>query len=454
MLSSSSSERRPTDELEEYDQSCLPVARAGVLTFLALALFLAYLTRHCLAAVNTTLQQELGINNEQFGWLVSAFSAGYLLCQIPGGWLGQRFGTRSMLALFAALWSVMTSLFALVTSLWLLVPLRFVFGLAQAGLVPNQAQVIKDWFPEHRRASASAVLMAAMQVGGLASLALTGWLMRFWNWRTIFQCYALFGIAWAILFAWFFRTFPRDMPFLKSKQPEDLQIKIVPQTKAVPQTIPWGPLLRSRSFWGLAGQAFFKAAGYNFTVTFFPAMLEFAYQAPRESTGSLAAGSLIGLVIGSLIGGRAIDSIQYRSNNKRLSRCAVAGVSLVITGSVMLAAPLFNSAFGLASLMAVAAFTSGFAQSPPWAAIIDIGGKQTAVAMGFMNCASSLPGVLISPLAGKLMDHIKATDGNWNLLILLHACFYLISAVCWFFVDPHRSIDERPSPDAETPDAV
>lgn len=115
-------------------------------------------------------------------------------------------------------------------------------------------------------------------------------------------------------------------------------------------------------------------------------------------------------------------------------------VSLGVTGALMLAAPWTESGTSLAALMAGAAFASGFAQGPPWAAIIDIGGRQSAVAMGFMNCASSLPGIIISPLTGKLMDHIQRTQGDWNLLILIHAGFYLAAGFCWLLVDPQRPI--------------
>ena len=453
MQSSSTPETRLSDELADLSPARLSAARAGVLVLLATALFLAYLTRHSLAVVNTSMQQELGINNEQFGWIISAFSTGYLLCQIPGGWLGQRFGTRWMLAAFAAAWSVMTSLFTLAGSIWSLVTIRLLFGMAQAGLVPNQAQVIKDWFPEQRRATTSSLLMAAMQVGSVASLALTGWVSQSWGWRTIFHVYGALGIAWAVVFAWWFRTYPQEMAWLTGGEAPLVQMDRS-ETRASSAKIPWEPIFRSRSFWGLAGQAFFKAAGYNFAVTFFPAMLEFAYAVPKEQTGNLAAISMVGLVAGSLIGGWTIDGVQRRTENKRVSRCLVAGISLVLTASVMSAAPLMKTGMGLSLLMGVAALVSGFAQSPPWAAIIDIGGKQTAVVMGFMNCASSLPGIIISPLTGRLMDQIQKTNGDWNIPILLHALFYLLAALCWLAVDPNRTIESVSSDREEPPHAV
>ena len=86
----------------------LRIARWGVLLLLAAAGACAYLTRHALAVANTTIQAELGIDNEQFGYLYGAFSLGYMLFQIPGGWLLDRFGAKRVYGASIALWSVFT----------------------------------------------------------------------------------------------------------------------------------------------------------------------------------------------------------------------------------------------------------------------------------------------------------------------------------------------------------
>ena len=118
----------------------------SVLILLALASSSAYLTRHCLAVANTTIQKELDLNSEQMGYVFSLFALGYMIFQIPGGVVGLRIGTRNALPLFSVLWSVITVWSSLVYSLVPLLASRLTFGLAQAGLVPNTAQVIKDWF--------------------------------------------------------------------------------------------------------------------------------------------------------------------------------------------------------------------------------------------------------------------------------------------------------------------
>ena len=77
-----------------------------VLGVVAFASASAYLTRYCISAANTTIQDDLGFDDTQMGQLMSAFALGYLLCQIPGGWLGNRFGTRLTFAVLSIVWSL------------------------------------------------------------------------------------------------------------------------------------------------------------------------------------------------------------------------------------------------------------------------------------------------------------------------------------------------------------
>ncbi len=422
-------------------------AQWGVLFLLALAAASAYLTRHCLAVANTTIQAEIGFNNEQFGYLYGAFSLGYLLCQVPGGWLGQKLGTRVALPLCGVLWSVMTLATAWVTTLPMLIAARFLFGLAQAGLVPNQAKVLQDWIPPAGRGTASAVLVVAMSVGGVASFSLTSWLIDHVHWRMIFVAYAGVGFGWAMLFYSLFRATPAEVRWLHQADAGASPASATPLAVR-PQlpTIPFSTLLMSRNLWGLSGQALFKAAGYNILVTFLPAVLEYAYAVPRDQTGGLTSWSLIGVIAGSMFGGWLIDVVQRWTGRKCYSRSGVACSSLMLTAVLMAAAGLATDATTLAVLLAISSLFSGMAGAAPWVATIDIGGKNTAVVMGVMNSASAFAGILISPLVGKLVDDIKATDGNWSLVIWLHAGFYAIAALCWLAVDPDRIlVGERES---------
>jgi len=413
-----------------------------VLGLLALAASSAYLTRHCLAVANTTMQEELHFNNEQFGYLYGAFSLGYLLFQIPGGWLGQKFGTRITMPGLSVIWSLCTVVTAAVTSLGAMLASRFIFGLAQAGLVPNSAKVVKDWFPVAVRGKASSVCAMAMSLGGIITISLTSYLLKDHDWREIFRAYSLVGIVWAIAFYFYFRTRPEQHAGVNQAERDLIREGESENDDGEPAKMNWGAAFRDRNAWALCGQLIFKATGYNFFVTFFPAFLEYKYNIEKADAGMLTTYPLIGVVFGSLLGGMVIDGLYKKTGSKWISRCGVASGALLLTATFAFGSTFTGSAQQLATVIAVGSFFSGVAMPCPWAASIDMGGKNPALVMGMMNAAGCLAGICISPLIGRLIDHIKRIDGNWDVVVYVHAGFYLCAALLWLVVNPNKTIGQ------------
>jgi sugar phosphate permease len=436
--------------------------RYGVLALVAFAAGSAYLTRHCLAVANTTIQKELGWNNWQMGLVLSAFSFGYLICQVPGGWLGNRVGTRWALSLLSMLWSVLTLWTSAVSLLASMAASRFAFGMAQAGLVPISMQVVKDWIPPGRRGICSALITVSMSVGGALAVHYTAVLMESFHWRQVFQMYSVVGIVWALVFFAYFRTRPEQHPWVnraeldlirgtrKPVTPEahgtsDSGLEPLSQENAMPidsegSGLSPESLARSVVLWALCAQMFFKAAGYNLFVTFFPTYLELAYGVSRTSAGTMTKWPLLGVIAGGLAGGLLVDSVLRRTGSKWMSRSGVACITLLMTAIVFLIASRATTPVSFVTVLSFGAALSGMSHPSMWTAAIDIGGRHTAVIAGIMNMAGSLSGVLITPAVGRSMDTIRDTGGDWNFIIYLHATFYLSSAVAWLFVNPNRVV--------------
>ena len=416
-----------------------------VLGLVAFASSSAYLTRHCITVANTTIQLELGFTSEQMGTVFAAFSLGYLLCQIPGGLLGNRFGTRAALPMLSLLWSIFTVWTSAVSSLVLMKTSRLAFGMAQAGLVPNSSQVIKDWFPIRFRGSVSAVIGVSMSIGGAVTMVLTAFLIERMHWRTVFRLYSLVGIAWAIAFWLIFRTRPEQHPLVPASDPEPTPADKPTDVEETPDT-PADTFTRATVILGglsilwLAIQSFFRAAGYNLFVTFFPEFLERGHGLSREAAGSLTFWPLFGVIIGGLIGGPLVDGLLRLTGNRWISRSGVAFVALGTTALLTFAAASAGSVQMLVLLISIGAGFSGMASPSAWAAVIDLGGRYTATFAGLMNMAGCVAGILVTPFLGRMIDRIKETDGDWNQVIFLHAAFYLIAAVSWLMIFPSRRL--------------
>jgi MFS family permease len=201
--------------------------------------------------------------------------------------------------------------------------------------------------------------------------------------------------------------------------------------------------------WTISIQSFFRAAGYNFFVTFFPSFLEYVYGISRKDAGMYTTGPLLGVITGGLIGGWLVDSLFRRTGNKRISRSAVAVGTLGFTSLLTFASTWTTTAEGLVAVISIGALFSGMAGPSAWTATMDMSGKHTAVIVGIANMAGCISGFVATPLLGRLIKEIKNTNGNWNLVIYLHVAYYLAAAICWVFIRPEKLI--VPSSDGPKP---
>src|SRR5207249_11389870 len=120
--------------------------RWKILALLTLISVITYVDRVNISVAARQMMPALGLTQLQMGYVFSAFVLGYAVFQIPGGWLGDRWGSRKILALAVAWWSVFTILTALAGTLptvrtigilGSLMLVRFLIGLGEAAALPN-----------------------------------------------------------------------------------------------------------------------------------------------------------------------------------------------------------------------------------------------------------------------------------------------------------------------------
>ena len=421
-----------------------------VMVLVSLASTTAYLTRHAIAPSATTIQAETGITNEQMGYILSVMSIGYFVFQIPTGWLGTRFGTRFALPFLCVAWSACTVWFAAVSSFWGFIWARMMFGGMQAGLVPNAAKVVKDWFPLAQRGLASAASGSAMSVGGAISIALTAVLLESYSWRTAFVMLAGVSLIWAAGFYLLFRTRPEEHPWVNESEVAVIHSDEAESSDSIMEaaepSIDSQPTFRehavtavsSLSMWALCVQSAFKAAGYQMFVTWFPAFLEKGYGVTRESAGLMASSPLIGVVVGSLAGGVITDWLLVRTGNKFISRCGVAIGSLGLSGLLCVVASWTPDPTRLVAAMALGALFSGLCGPAAWTATMDVAGRQTPLVMALMNMGGTFGGFALPIVVGYMIGNIERTGGDWNQVLYLIAGIYWVAALAWFFINPKK----------------
>jgi MFS transporter, ACS family, glucarate transporter len=206
--------------------------RLQVMALLCGLSFLTYYDRQCIVRAQEGIQQSLGLGDEQMGLVFGAFWLAYALFEIPGGWMGERFGSRATLTRIVLAWSLFTALTGAATGFLSLLAFRFLFGAGEAGAYPNMAHIQSRWLPQSERARAGGALWLAARWGAAFAPLLFGtltrgidswqagvgddspwqWVASLPSWRIGFFISGVLGIVWgAAFFPWF-----RDDPAKKS----------------------------------------------------------------------------------------------------------------------------------------------------------------------------------------------------------------------------------------------
>src|SRR2546421_1635987 len=120
--------------------------RYGVLGFACALSMITYLDRVCFGTVAPYIQKEFNLSESEKGYLFTAFALAYALFEVPSGWLGDVFGPRRTLIRIVLWWSFFTALTGAVGlkvggvvlgGLGTLIVVRFLFGMGEAGGLPN-----------------------------------------------------------------------------------------------------------------------------------------------------------------------------------------------------------------------------------------------------------------------------------------------------------------------------
>jgi len=420
----------------------------------------AYLSRNCLGvfAADEAFRAELNASRQQLSDVMSAFFIAYGVFQIPAAWLGQRFGSRIVLTLYAVAWSLCTAVLGFGGTVGFLTAAMAAIGMAQAGVFPNAARSIADWMPAHRKAIACGFMAAFMSIGGAAASGLTGMLADFLPWRSIVIAYSTPGLVWAVVFYVWFRDRPEDHPdvdeselaFIRGDSSLARSDEIpASETEAIDRdvtadapvvtgspSINWHGMLTSRALWLINGQQFFRGAGYIFFATWFPTYLRETHGVSVKDAGLLSSLPLLAVVLGCALGGILTDMLLERTDSRAISRKYVASLSLAICGVLTVSALWADGLTMAMALITAGSFFAAVAGPCSYAQTMDLGGNQIPVVFGMMNMMGNF-GAAICP---QLVTRTAAATG-WQSVLFLFLGIYLAGALCWALLDTEATIE-------------
>ena len=408
-----------------------------------LAAVVLYLDRICIAEIVKLdeFRNALSLTKEQTGGIMSAFFLAYALGQVPAGWLSDRFGARRMLPLYILIWSVCTILTGLATGFFMLIAVRLLFGIAQAGCYPTAGSLVKRWVPLPRRGTASSIVSFGGRLGGAIAPLLTAWLLKdYLTWRWVL---ALYGCSGFLVAAHFWRVF-RETPAEHPLTDEAERVLINAGETESPHTGPAEfppilPLVCSWTMWLMCALQFGVNIGWVFLVTWLPTYLKDIKHVDPKIGGLMSTIVLASGIVGMLCGGQLTD-FATRKLGRRWGRSLPMFICYIVAIGAYLSCLRLESAWAFIAAASLVAFVTDMSVPAIWAYMQDVGGKNTAAVFGWGNMWGNL-GAATTPLLVPIVLKQWDTNGDWHEAFCLFSLGYLVAALAALGINANRPIE-------------
>lgn len=420
-------------------------ARRWVVVFAIALAMICYTDRVIIAQAETEMRRDLSLTQLQWTWVLTIFSLAYTFFEIPGGWMGDKWGARRMLIRVTVLWSFFTAATGWVWNFVSLMTCRLLFGIGEAGCFPNLTKAFTAWLPDDERVRAQGLMWMAARWGGAVTPFLVAWMVGFMHWRTVFMLFGGLGIVWAVLFVRWYRDDPHTHPDVN-----EAERALLPHLKdhtSHGEGVPWGRILAKRSVWLLWLQYFLLSVPWWFYIQRLPTYLKEVRGFTLEKN-TLVGAALAGLPlflggIGCWAGGYFAPWLAARVGGVRAARRCVGITGLLAAaGLIFLSIHLENPYLAMFA-MGLAGLANDVTIAGSWASCMDIGGRFAGSVSGGMNMGGAGGGAVAALLVGYIL-HWSGND--WNIALYSFVGIYVVAAICWLGIDPVTPIEgARPS---------
>ncbi|WP_420542864.1 MFS transporter [Sphingomonas naphthae] len=414
--------------------------RYGIIALIFIITTINYADRATFSIAGSQASTELGLNAVQTGYILSAFAWAYVIAQIPGGALLDRFGTRRVYATAIAIWSILTALQGLtglimgLSAVVMLFGLRFLVGLAEAPSFPGNARLVAAWFPASERGTASAIFNAAQYFALVSFSPLMGWLVHDFGWRTVYWVMGGLGLLATAIFLKMIRS-PASHPSINAAElahieqggglihMEDSKVRAAFDWSAVPK------LLKNRMMLGIyIGQYGINVLTYFF-VTWFPIYLVKERGLNIMQAGAAAVLPALCGFLGGIIGGYVSDLLLKRTGSVDIARKTPLTIGMLLATAII-ACVFVDAEWLVILLMSIAFFGKGIA-SLGWAIMADVAPKEAAgVASGVFNMLGNVGGI-VTPIA---IGYIVAATGSFDWALIFVGAHCVLTILAFVFI--------------------
>lgn len=340
------------------------------------------------------------------------FFIGYVLLQIPGGWLAEHWSAKKFIAVMIVFWGITAVLCGAVNNYTQLLIARFFLGVAEGGIWPAVLVLISHWFPVRERARAYSFWMANLAISSIITQPLSGWIVSAADWRALFYIEGALPFLIALpLWLLFVKDTPRQASWCSPAEREYIEASLARDNANQPKQAPFSTIFRNAMVWRLVAVYFLIQVGFYGLNMWLPTLLKHLTQAGFGAVGLIATLPYLTAIGMMWFNGVFADRSAAYARHV-LIPMVIASVSLILSVLIGDAVLWLSVAFICLAMGGAMAYDGPF-----WAAAsrtlppVVVGG-----AMGLINALGNLGGYCGPFLGGYLQ---QVTGGFLGTAILL-----------------------------------
>lgn len=410
-----------------------PRARWIVLALLFAVSVVTYIDRVNISVTARQMMPAFGLTGDQMGRIFSAFVLGYALFQIPGGWLGDRWGARRVLTAAVLWWSLFTALTAIAATLPLadlvgiagsLAVVRFLLGVGEAAALPNFNRAVADWLDPRERGLGIGIAIGGIGVGSALTPPVAAWLMVNFGWQTVFYLSAALGLLIAGLWYWCATDHPAQRPRTRGGAFE----------APPPGKTPWKAIGTTPAVWWLVCS--YGCLGY---VAYVYMSWFYLYLVNVRGFGEVRGGvfaslPFLAILVFCPLGGWVTDRLAAAYGVTK-GRGATGMVGMMLSGTVIALGAVVDSAWIAILCLSLGAGWLYFTVGAYWASTTDLSKTHAGTLSGLMNTGANLGGSLSPTVTPWLADH-----WGWPVSLGAAALIAVLGGLMWLKIDPSKGL--------------
>jgi ACS family glucarate transporter-like MFS transporter len=409
--------------------------------------------------------------SERWSFVVSAFQLGYVLFEVPGGWMGDRWGVRMVIVRIVVWWSIFTALtgssdtlvrlvtsdpspITLVLMLWWV---RFLFGVGEAGAYPNISRAMSRWFPASSRARVQGAMWLASRWGGAVSPLVYTYLLGVatnfgGSWRWVFWFLGALGIVWAVWFGWWYRNTPEETP---GANDEECKLIRAGTTEGsiyddhAHARVPWLRLFTSSNLIALYIAAFCSSFCWYFHSSQMRLYMKSVFGVGLDKNDwrpdFAMTAPLVGGGICCILGGVLSQWIIARTGSLRWGRALPGLIAFSAAAVCLLTVPYFNQQknfWGAITCITLCFTLQDLHMAVLWSLTSDIGGRLAGTLAGNLNMLGNVGGYIGILVVPKIVL-IGATfnePAKWDNVFWMNGCIYIVGALMWLRINANEKL--------------